>query len=386
MSVLETRDTLSTVHQLSTVTAAAAGLGQRGLPKGATVYDQVFWDQYDNDTLIYDTVWSAEQRQLRVFFPKLCNLKKPMRAAQWTLDGKACKASRIKPFRVYDCITIPCNDPAAALDLYTAEDQCRIPVSPADADRYRGRNVLYALNKDNDLAWICDWVAAHQRNHGVDAVLLGDNGSKTYSSADLRRTLAEIPGIAVADVLDAPLRYGPNPKTATPVGDLKFLQRAFLNIVKDRWLQQARGVLICDIDELVVSSNGQSIFDATAKAIFKYTSFSGSWRYRPPTPDDACHADHIYTASPPALCTNKYCIVPDSALGRMSWGVHALEGINRRVLPASRIFSYYHCRSISTSWKNNRAQPPMEKLQRDQATETFMENSFPAKRTTDATS
>ncbi len=379
-------DTKSAVHQLGTVDATAVGLGERGLPRGALVHDQVFWDQYDNDTLIYDTVWSAERQQLRVFFPKLFNFRTPIRKARWTLNGKACKASRLKQFRVYDCVTIPCNDPTSALELQTTLGQCRIPVSPDDTDRYRGRNVIYALNKDNDLAWICDWVAAHQRNHGVDAVLLGDNGSKTYSSEDLRRALADMPGIAVADVVDIPLRYGPNRKTATPVGDLKFLQRALLNIVKDRWLQQARGVLICDIDELVVSSTGQSIFDVTAKAVFKYTSFSGSWRYRLPTPDDACHADHIYTASPPALCTNKYCIVPGSALGRMSWGVHALEGINRRVLPASRAFTYYHCRSISTSWKNNRTRPPREKLQRDQATETFMENSFPANRKADATS
>ena len=307
-------DAKSAVHQLGTVAAAAAGRWERFLPWWVSVHDQVFWDQYDNDLLIYDTVWSAERRQLRVFFPKLFKFRTPVRKACWTLNGKVFKASRLKQFRVYDCVTIVGIDPTSALALHTTVGECRIPFSPADTDRYHWRNVLYALNKDNDLAWVRDWVTAHQRNHGVAAVLLGDNGSETYTSEDLRHVLADIPGIAVADVLETPLPYGPNPKTATPVGDLKFLQRALLNIVKDRWLQQARGVLICDIDELVVSPTGQSIFDATAKGIFKYTSFSGSWRYRPPGPGDARHADHVYTATPPALCTNKYCNVQFSML------------------------------------------------------------------------
>ena len=378
-------DTQSTVHQLATVSAAAIGLGERGLPKTTEVRDPVFWGQYDNDTLIYDTIWSAQRRQLRVFFPKLLDFKKPICTARWTLDGKPCKASRLKQFRVYDSMTIPCNDPVGGLTLCSTGGKHEIPVSYADADRYRGRNVLYALNKDNDLAWICDWVAAHQRNHGVDAVLLSDNNSATYSSNDLRQALAQIPGIAVADVLEVPLRYGPSPTTVTTVGALKFLQRALLNIVRDRWLEKARGVLVCDIDELVVSHCGRSIFDATANAAIKYKSFGGEWRYRALTPDKARHADHVFTATPAQKCANKYCIVPDSILGRMSWGVHAVEGVNRRFFPMSRAFSFYHCRSISTSWKNMRLQPDMADLHQDNATSDFMAKTYPATNKSDAT-
>ncbi|EBA12465.1 hypothetical protein [Roseobacter sp. CCS2] len=371
----------STVHQLASVSATAFGLGKRGLPKGAEVLNPIFWRQYDDDTLIYDTVWSAERQQLQVFCPKWFDFKGILQNARWTVGDQPRKAGRLTQFSVYDTVTIPCAAPPVALELSTGTNSLSIPFSQADPERYRGRNVLYAQNKDNDLSWVCDWVTAHQRNHGVDAVLLSNNNSETYSSEDLRQALAQIPGIAVADVLDVPLRYGPNPATVTPVGALKFLQRALLNIVRERWLQKARGVLICDIDELVVSRSGQSIFDATAKSIFKYTSFDGEWRYRAPSANKVQHADHIYTADPPARCVNKYCVVPDSFLGRMPWGVHALERVNRRIFPASRAFSLYHCRSISTLWKNARKQPPMEKLHQDKATKDFMQKSFPTTET-----
>jgi len=245
--------------------------------------------------------------------------------------------------------------------------------------------VLNSQNRDNDLPWICDWVAAHHRNHSVDAVLLSNNNSETYSSEELRRALSKIPGIVVADVLEVPFRYGPNPATVKPVGALTFLQSTLLNIVRERWLQKARGVLVCDIDELVVSDTGQSIFDKTASALLKYTSFGGEWRYRAPNEAKAHHAQHIYAAQQPELCANKYCVVPDSILGRTSWGVHALEGINRRIFPASRAFSFFHCRSISTSWKNTRSQPPMDALRHDRATEDFMINSFASFEETNAT-
>ncbi len=368
---------LSTVHQLASVSAAAIGLGERGLPKGTAVHNPIFWDQYDNDTLIYDTVWSADRQQLRVFCPKLFNFKEPVRNALWTVNGQPATAGRIKQFRVYDTLSIPCNSPMGTLEFNATGQPHHIPVSQAETDRYRGRNVLYTQNKDNDLSWICDWVEAHHRNHGVDAVLISNNNSENYNSEDLRKAISRIPGIVVADVLEVPFRYGPNPATVRPVGTVKFLQRALLNIVRERWLKNARGVLVCDIDELVVSKTGQSIFDKTAHTLLKYTSFTGEWRYRVPNESEAKHAEHVYVAQKPELCRNKYCLVPNSIFGRMSWGVHTLEAVNRRIFPASRAFSFYHCRSISTSWKNARAQPPMEKLRHDHATDDFMIKSFP---------
>lgn len=38
----------------------------------------------------------------------------------------------------------------------------------------------------------------------------------------------------------------------------------------------------------------------------------------------------------------------------MCWSVHSLENVNRRIFRPNNQFSFFHCYSISTSWKTKR--------------------------------
>ena len=364
----------STIHELATFKADPVVFGSRGLPSGVTVKHDEFWDSYDNDTLFYDAIQDDAHGWIKLFLPTSVDFAKHLKRARWMVDGKLVQPRRHKRFRVYETICLP---QGADLKLSIDERTFHLALSQADHERYAGRRVLYTQVRNDNLDWVRDWVVAHQRNHGVDAVLVTNNDSTAYDSSTLRKTLASIAGLAIADVLDLPLRYGPHPKTATKVGLTKFQQRLMLNLVRDRWFWKAAGVLICDVDELVTSRNGQSIFETTAQSWTKYTRFPGQWRYHQVIDGTQTHADHVYRNDRDERCVSKFCIVPDSLLGRTSWSVHALEYVNRRLFPASRQFMHYHCRGITTSWKNARDMPDSAILVEDEATAQFMRKTFP---------
>ncbi|WP_108815349.1 hypothetical protein [Loktanella sp. Alg231-35] len=366
----------SAIHTLASYRADPDIFGERGIARGVTVKDPTFWDQYDNDTLIYDAIWCAERREITVLFPKLIGFEKAIRTATWMIDGNVVKPRRLRRFRVYDVLSLPCDVFKGTFTLTLGDHQIALPVSQADHNRFAGRRVIYTQVKDDSLDWVRDWAAAHQRNHGADAVLMSNNNSTEFSSEELRATLASVDGIVVADVLDVPLRYGPHQSTADSVGTTKFQQRTLLNLVKTRWFAKAYGVLMSDVDELVVSHGSESIFDATQRSWLKYIRFGGEWRYQMGDTETIRHAHHIFRRPKGNDCISKYCIVPDSVLGRRSWSVHAIESVNRRIFPASQKFHHFHCYGISTSWKKKRSGLVRENMIRDEKTAKFMEQTF----------
>ncbi|MFQ1701784.1 hypothetical protein ACJ5NV_14445 [Loktanella agnita] len=367
--------TSSEIHQLGTVKAPQDCFGRRDAPPQAVIKDDAFWDRYDCDTLIYDTIWDADRKRLRLVMPKPFNFADPLLQGRFCIDDQPVKP-RLHKFQRFDLIDFMAER-ADRLNLTTADTQINIPISSAQPNRFAGRNVIYTMIHNDDLAWVHDWALAHQRNHGADAVLIANNGSTAYTSDALAATLATVPGIAVADVLEVPLPYGPTGGASTALGNAKFLQTACLNLVRDRFFQQARAVLLCDVDELVTGPDGQSIFDATVQSLTKYKPFTGVWRYADAPAPTIRHADHILRHHTKKICASKYCIVPDSFFGRMCWSVHSLENVNRRIFRPRNRFQFYHCRSISTSWKNNRRATTKHGCEPDPATEAFMRRTFP---------
>jgi hypothetical protein len=246
----------------------------------------------------------------------------------------------------------------------------------SEPSRFAGCNVLYTQVKNDNLEWVYDWGCAHQRNHGVNAILVTNNGSTAYTSEELRRVLKRIPHLKVADVLDAPLPYGAHSKYGTGAGATKFLQPALLNLARDRFFEQSRAVLLCDVDELVQSAGTESIFDATVVSRFKYKSFHGVWRYAKLSGASVQHADHILSKPNEQKCASKYCVVPNSLMGRMTWGVHCLEAINRHIFRPANRFQFLHCRQITTSWKFDRNRNGHAGATLDTDSQAFMAKTF----------
>lgn len=364
------------IYSLATCKAPPKLFGTRDAPPGTTIHDPAFWDGYDTDTLIYDSVWMPEHNKLRVFMPRLFNFQDPLMQGAFYLDEKRITPKR-RTFSRFDLLEFPSDACPQNLRLEIGGTTIETGVSQARPGDFAGRNVIYTMLRNDDLAWVRDWVSAHHHNHGADAVLIANNGSTAYTAQELLDTISNVPGIKAAHVLDVPLQHGPDPTTSKPVGAARFLQRTCLNIVRDRFFSQARAVLVCDIDELVTPANGQGIFDATVASLTKYKTFHGHWRFAAQTAGVVRHADHIYHNPDSRRCPTKYCIVPDSFFGRMCWGIHSLENVNRHVFRPGNRFAFLHCRSISTSWKNDRSQTALpDQGGVDPATQAFMEKTF----------
>ena len=364
------------IHTLASLKAPQPYFDGRGLPPQTTVKDPKFWDMYDNDTLIFDCVWQAHKNRLRVFMPKLLEFQKRLLDCSFMLDGTPAPKPKLIQFRQYDILDFKARHPVSKLTLITGDQSYSLPIHHAEPDRYAGRNVLYTKVQNDDLNWIYDWGLAHQRNHGANAILVTDNASTAYSSEELQTILSAIPGIAVADILQSPQPHGPGPSLCSGTGWAKFQQVLCMNICRDRFLTDARAVLTIDVDELVTSCDGTSIFDATVQTPTKYTRFGGQWRYAQPKDSGVRHADHVLSDKYAQPCNSKYCIVPNSFLGRTSWSVHSLDSVNRRVLKPRKNFQMLHCYGINTSWKKNRQNVPARAGDVDPKTQAFMDATF----------
>ncbi|MCB1354057.1 MAG: hypothetical protein KDK03_15125 [Rhodobacteraceae bacterium] len=305
---------------------------------------------YDFTTLVYDAV-SLDGQGVWLFCPKLVNLESPLRAARIEIDGVPARVRRIRRFERYDIAEIPCATPARRMAIVFAGWRAELDLSPDETATFAGLNCLLTLSRNNDLAWIRDWVRFHVREHGAEAMLFYDNFSHAYGTGDILAALEGIEGLKAVRVLRMPFLYGPQASKKKKFL-ANFLQAALLNLARWRFLARARAVLSCDVDEMVFRNGGASIFDATCASRAGFLRVPGVWRF----PDVVegvmpMHRDHYMRGADEATCPAKYCVVPSGPLRGKSWATHGLHGVlfSRRFV--SEEFTFLHCYGISDFWK-----------------------------------
>lgn len=332
---------------------AEVGL-RRVAPPRTIVNGPEFWERYDQDTLVYDCFARPDRGEVILYLPKALNFLPTLKACKYYIDGIVSASPIFYHYRRFDKIVFKVNFPAESLFIEGDGWATQLLLQNSSIEKFSSKNVLYTMVKNVDLIWVRDWVSYHCEQHKANAVLIANNGSTDYTSQELLNTISEVKGIDHAEVLEVPFPYGPTSGVSRSIGRAKFLQTAFLNLVRDRFLINSRAVLNGDVDELVIGKNGVSIFDAAANGL-GYITYPGVWRYALDNGSFVRHKDHWLADPNGPSCSPKYCIVPNSFLGRMTWSVHSLEWINRRFFSGGATFQFIHCRNISTSWKINRA-------------------------------
>jgi hypothetical protein len=243
---------------------------------------------------------------------------------------------------------------------------------------FEGKNCLLTLSKDKDLAWIQDWAAYHVKEHGAQALLLFDNGSSRYGVEDIEASLGAVEGLETFAVIPAPFPHGALGKRPFWEPPSKFLQGGILNLAGQRFLGRARGVLSVDVDELIWSKEGRSVFDEAAASPLGYLRISGSWVFPAPDREGPCrHRDHAYADSRSREGREKWCLVPGGPLKSHYWDVHRIRGVFRQHLTASTRCRYWHFSHVSTDWKENRPKTPRGRSVPDPALAATMHRVFP---------
>ncbi|MDE2406039.1 MAG: hypothetical protein KGM17_15315 [Sphingomonadales bacterium] len=336
---------------------------QRECPRPLHLRNAAYAGQFDWDTVCYDVYRAG--RHVVFQGPPFANFAAlladvpALHRRGFPLWPRWRRIDRLKAGEIW------LRSDAARIALPDALGGDSIAVQPDMSSLFAGRRVIHTLSKNNDLQWIVDWVRFYVSVHGADGVLIHDNASTDYAAADIEAALRRtFPAIALA-VVSWPFRYGPQGGLAGAVDgvetpwDSDFCQTGSLQHARHRFLRTARSVLNVDIDELVLSDRGRSIFAATEQSRAGFIKFAGSWIVTAtphPVPEGlGRHADFTYADSTDTgQCPPKWCIVPGRhARSRVSWSVHNLFG-SRANRVIDREFRYRHMKGISNGWKYRR--------------------------------
>ncbi|MEM8662777.1 MAG: hypothetical protein AAGF49_01480, partial [Pseudomonadota bacterium] len=319
-----------------------------------------FEDRYDAQTVFYDVFWSTDGTSVTIIAAPFLDLAQTLPFTLKALPSGTVCAVHSEPNIHYERLTVTPPAGTHALCVELAGQRIVLPIQPNGCETFQGRNLIYTLQKDNDLVWIRDWATFYVKEHGADAALVYDNGSTRYSTAQIANTLASVPGMAEVAVVDWSFPYGAfdcREELSYGIFDAAYCQVAAFEHVRRRFAGTARGYANVDLDELIVKRGTAGLFDALDAAPSGYLRVPGYWGENARTTEDAAEPQRRHRQFPfvakggGVACEPKWVVQP----GRLSpfavLHIHAVY--NARSAEPSE-FCLYHFRGINTMWDHER--------------------------------
>ena len=216
-------------------------------------YDELF-DYH----MVFADVFVDRGELVAVGAPPL-NLEKEILEASYRLDGRKIAPPIVEQRSL--CAVYSFHEQAnegSVLEIEGLGGQLVTRVAGNQSPFFAGKDVLLALQKDNDLEWIAYWALHHSLVSGVNAILLYDNGSASYSVEDLQVTLEQVPGIDRVMVCSSNCPFGP---TGGPDGiwDSNYGQLVHYEHARRFALRESRSILVNDIDEIIGSGRAANV-------------------------------------------------------------------------------------------------------------------------------
>jgi hypothetical protein len=359
------------IHEtISPVYLATFGL-RREPPRPKKDREPGYEDRFDFNTLFFDFFLSEDSREIIAIGPPLFNCEQTVKAGTFRLEpgGPALQVeSSNRDYGGIFRLAVPNGALPQSLTLEISGRSVTVPIHPSGCDVFRNRNVIFGWSKNNPLPWIKDWATYNVRVHGADAVILYDN---------IRQTLSEVDGLEAILVSSWPFPHGtglgPNMEW-----DSNYSQNCALQHARWRFCADARGLLNSDIDELVVSKTGESVFGWLEASGEQCLTYPGRWvsvvrprlrknasliQYR--TGADIRHSDCLYLENEP-LYPNKWVASPRRCGNEVDFRTHTVHGLSgsaaqasERGNPTTKDFEFRHCRQVSTNWKYGRHWTPV---------------------------
>ncbi len=340
---------------------------RREMPRPPDLRAADYEEKFDDLTIFYDCFRSADGADWVFVGPPLFNLQPVVASVLKRLVHPAPSidedlSSLTRGDNRLNLSLLWLRTSASNIDLSGAVfRQRRLSVQPNHADLFHGRRVLLTQSKNNELAWIHDWAYFFARHHGCNAVLVYDNASTKYDTLAVHDAIASVPGIEVAVVVHWPFKYGPT-GSERDLGlqgipwDSNFLQLGMLEHARHRFLSSAEAVANADIDELVLTSDKNSVFDLAGRSKSGYLQYRGFWiesATNSVKKGVRRHVDFYYRSKAPSdSLLWKWTVAPDRCGPQARWLPHEIVGMKPDTV--SRLVSYRHFRAISTGWKYSR--------------------------------
>jgi hypothetical protein len=319
-----------------------------------------FDENFDWDNLWYDAVQLENGPVLLIgpplyetgnFLKQNCNF--------FTTTGT------VLPFQIIEmdraCITV----------IETATPLNEIILNPGDVkisinkqDRtFDNKIVFMTLQKNNPISWIREWILYHLVNYGISGVVIYDNRSDRYTASELEAAI-QIPNVIVK-VVEWNVPYGPQGFDCNyyNVWDSDYAQSSMFEHAKRRYVSNAKLVVNCDIDELIVIDNGDLstvLIDLESSNVAGYC-YKGRWIepydvtnniLAEAIPQDARSFKNYY-------CTdsrneigigNKWMVIPNRVLN-YQWSVHNCP---MTIQSTSIYYGHYMPMNTNWSWKRDK--------------------------------
>ena len=325
-----------------------------------------FNDVYDFTTVFCDVFWSADGCSIFVLGPPLLNLEQELELSFASEPGGHRCGHKIQHLDRVDRIEVAAPPGTEKLIVKTCLGDRVLAPQPNLLDVFRDKRVILTINKDNDLAWIRDWARFHRHHHGCDAVLLYDNGSTRYSADQLQAALSGIEGIDAVAVIDWPFPWG----AMDAASDSKFCQMVMFEHARLRCLSGAKSVLQGDVDELVLTTTGESAFELAERSAGGYLRYRGLWveavtgnaaKDRDGNGGPVRHRNFSYVRHDVDKAAAKWICYPGKQRRGVQWSPHLVRGAGlhpstRDAELASRI-SLRHFKAINNGWRIDRSKP-----------------------------
>lgn len=342
------------VVRTSPVRLPRFGSLRRNAPRPSSMRQRDYDQRFDSDTLFYD-VFEAE-RGIRLVGPPLLNLRDAVNSASFlTAEGVQQRVEFNELDRTHSALAPRVSSSAVSLQLESLD--LTVAVGPSYTELFSGRKVLLTKSKNNRLEWIRDWAAFHVQQHGVDAVLLYDNGSTDYNCEDVLRALSGIEGLNLAIVVDWPFKFGPQggdwEGLRNAPWDSDFCEYGILEHARRRFLNNASAVVSLDVDELVISESDRNLFEVLEASDSGAISYEGLWIETTTDIKDRVprFGDFLYFDSNRGASTKKWSVDPTRTRTAVQWKTHRVEGTEMESAGEVR---HRHFMGINSNWKRDR--------------------------------
>ena len=213
----------------------------------------------DTRTLIYDLFRSPDGRKLHAIGPDPRNLGGEMGAPTISVDGEKLShrarvegvMGRLNPKTRLLFLEAKLPAHLASHDRPEVQIKWRnfavtVAASPAPPPSPKPLMTLTTIQKNYPLQWIRDWAHYHHRVHGVERIVLYDNGSDDFDQ--LLEGLAELDEGLQVDVVRWPYPFG--------LYDFRYCQQGALNHCYLRFGGDTSYFLNFDLDEYLVNLTG----------------------------------------------------------------------------------------------------------------------------------
>lgn len=326
-------------------------------------------DLFDFFTIFSDIYQTEEGVEL--LGPPLLNLKDHLKNGKIYIDGvdKTDKLIINEIDRISRSI-IPDIKDARQIEIVFQDQKFIKDIQSNYNNFFLDRNVLVTHQRDNPLEWILYWVLFHVKHHNIDAVLIYDNGSSSYSTNEIKNILAKVQNIKKVCIVDWKIPFGLT-GGHNQVWDSDYGQHQFLEHALKRLLRYADCAIIGDIDELPLHNNNiplPNLLKRVNQPVLSYSrrnivnvGYSEGLQVHSTT--------WMYEADKP-LINKKYSIAPRKLNLNTQLLVHQVIGAD--VCFCTDLISR-HFMSLRVDWRNGNYSP--KPLQASSCYENLIEDS-----------